>query len=170
MTVPTRSPEVPALDDIDKALSALCTRGLRSWWIIESGGPLLALDCVQAYLPTPSSTDERDYAHALRAYLEHALGDVKSSPHRVILEVVLGLGDEQWKTKEWRSKSAKERRTEAGLRFRENEDPVADGTVRQVYEPRARLELAEIISRDEKLTRGEPVEDIDAPSTRSEPV
>jgi hypothetical protein len=169
MTVPARSSEVPAVKDIDETLSALCTRGLRSWWVIEWGGLLMSLDCVQAYLE-PNPTEERDYAVALRAYLEQALSEIKSLPHRVILEVVLGLGGEQWKTDEWRSRSAKERRKEAGLRFRNNEDPVAGGTVRQVYEPRARLELAKIIWRDEKLARGEPVEGIDAPSTRSEPV
>jgi hypothetical protein len=36
---------------------------------------------------------------------------------------------------------------------------VAPGTIRQVYEPRAITELAQIILRDEKMARNEPVEE-----------
>jgi hypothetical protein len=153
----------PSVGEIDKTLSALCTRGLRSWWVIDVGRRLMGLDCVRTYLK-PNPTDERDYALAVRAYLEDALNDVRSLQHKIILEVVLGLGAKQWKTDDWRSQSAKDRRAEAGRRFRGGEQPVADGTIRQVYEPRARAELAKIIWRDEKLARGEPLEQADGQS------
>jgi hypothetical protein len=152
--MPPRLSEAPPLEAIKGTLSTLCTRGLRSWWIVESGVLLMGLDCARAYLISDPQ-EERDYAVAVRDYLETALGEMGSPPHRTIIEAVLGLGREEWRTEEWRNKSAFERREEAGRKFRGEGDIVASGTIRQVYEPRAIAELAEVISRDEQAARSE---------------
>jgi hypothetical protein len=155
MPIPTRLTEEPTLKEIERTLSALCTRALRSWWIIENGKTLMGLDCARAHL-VANPQDERDYAVAVKDYLEFALSEMGSPMHRTILEAVLGLGRDEWRTDEWRSKTAYERRKEAGRRFRGEGDIVAPGTIRQVYERRAIAELAEIIRRDEKAARGQP--------------
>jgi hypothetical protein len=143
---------MPTVEEIDGALGALCRRALRSWWILEVGEVLIGLDCVRHYLPEQPKED-RDYVVSVRKYLETALGRMKSTQHRILLEVVLGLGDERWNNKEWRQHAAKERRAEAGRLFRESEDMVDESTIRRVYQPRATAELAQIIWSDEDTQR-----------------
>jgi hypothetical protein len=75
--------------------------------------------------------------------------------YRIILEVVLGVGDDRWKTREWRNQVAKVRRAEARRRFRDPEGAVTFGTIRQHHEPRAIKALAAIIVNDETETRTE---------------
>lgn len=157
MSIPARLDDIPNQKAIEKALGRLCTNALLTWWILETGGVLLSLDCVHAHLSANSSS-EKDYARALRKYLETAVARVESRRHRIILEVVLGLGDEKWKTKEWRKQKTKTRRAEAGRRFR-GEGTVKQGTIRQHHEPRAIQALSIIVLEDERLARNKPVDD-----------
>lgn len=116
MTVPARLTEMPTQRDIEVSLARLCTHALRTYWILEpEGWDLLGLDCVREHLV--DDADETEYANALRRYLETAVQRVASPAYRTILEVVLGLGQGQWKSKEWRHKKASERRAEAGRLF-----------------------------------------------------
>ncbi len=155
--VPVRLDDIPSQKAIERALGRLCTNALLTWWILETGGVLLGLDCVHAQLAA-NSDNEKDYARALRKYLETAVARVESRRHRIILEVVLGLGDEKWKTKEWRKQKAKTRRAEAGRRFRPSEGTVKQGTIRQHHEPRAIQALSIIVLEDERLARAEPAD------------
>jgi hypothetical protein len=117
---------------------------------------LLGLDCVRQYLPT-NAHSERDYAIALRRYLEDAVQRVDSLQYRTLLEVILGVGDEDWKAKAWRAEKAKTRRREAGRVFRGSDDyRVEADTIRQHHEPKAVRILAEIVLHDEALARGCP--------------
>jgi hypothetical protein len=154
MAIPVRLDEIPSQKAIAKALGRLCTNALLTWWILEKGRLLMGLDCVRAHL-SPNASDEKDYARALRKYLETAVERVESRQHRIILEIVLGLGDEKWKAKDWRKKKAKARRTEAGHKFRPNEGNVTFGTIRQHHEPRALQALAVIVLQDEQDARHE---------------
>jgi hypothetical protein len=149
--------DVPSQKAIEKALGRLCTNALLTWWILETGVILLGLDCVQTQLGA-NAADEKDYARALRKYLETAVPRVESRRHRIILEVVLGLGDEKWKAKEWRKQKAKARRAEAGRRFRPSEGTVKQGTIRQHHEPRAIQALSIIVLEDERLARSKPTD------------
>ncbi len=163
--------ELPGEEVIEEGLARLCTKALRTYWILEPDGQsLLRLVCVQAYLKADVAEPvERDYAKALRAYLEDAVQRVASLPYRKILEVVLGLGDPTWKAKSWRHQTAKVRRAEAGRLFREPEedddddevsadalagesagDGVAGDTIRQHHERRAIKVLAEVVFLDEQ--------------------
>lgn len=126
--------------------------------MLEAGRNLMGLDSVRAHLPDHSTTEE-DYAIALRSYLETAVNRVESPQHRSILEIVLGLGDQQWKSREWRNRTALQRREEAGRRFRGSASPVTAGTIRQHHEPRAIADLANIILSDEQRERSELVDD-----------
>jgi hypothetical protein len=152
MAIPSRLDDIPSQKAIAKALGRLCTNALMTWWILEKGRLLMGLDCVRAHLG-PSASEEKDYARALRNYLETAVPRVESRQHRIILEIVLGLGNEKWKAKDWRKKKAKARRTEAGRKFRPSEGNVTYGTIRQHHEPRALQALAEIVLEDERLAR-----------------
>jgi hypothetical protein len=154
MAVPQRQSEMPTQEAIQGALSRLCTRGLRPFWILEVGRVLLGLDCVRRHV-RPGSNDERDYVVALREYLEDAVQRVESPQYRTILEIVLGLGDDRWKTKAWRHEKASVRRREAGLRFRGDDETVEPNTIRQHHEPRAIRQLAEIVWRDENKARSD---------------
>lgn len=149
---------MPTERAIEKALGRLATNALVTWWILDSGRILLGLDCVRAYLPA-DPTDEKAYAIALRKYLEDATERVESRQYRIILEVVLGLGDDRWKAKEWRKRKAKVRREEAGRRFRGSDGIVRPETIRQHHEPRAIQALAAIMWSDERDARGEPPDD-----------
>lgn len=156
MLPPPRLPEVPdqgAIRDVLGQLSAMP----RGWWIVDNGQLLMGLDCTQRCV-RPKPTSEEDYADAVRSYLDIAVGKVASRQHRVILEVVLGLGDEKWRSQEWRSKSLGKRREEAGRLFRGAEGGVKGGTIRQIHEPRAIEELAAIVWHDEKVARGESID------------
>jgi hypothetical protein len=87
---------------------------------------------------------------------------VESGPYRKILEIVLGVGDDEWKTKEWRRQKAKARRAKAGQLFRPDEedgDPVEADTIRQHHEPRALNALAEVVMGDERMARAAAPED-----------
>lgn len=137
---------------IEKALRRLCAKALRRHWILENGRDLLGLDCVRAHLV--EDAEEDDYADALRDYLEGAVQQIESPERRVILEVVLGLGDEKWKAKAWRHKSVDSRQKEAGRLFRlEEEETVTAGTIRKVHQPHAIRDLTEVILADERKTR-----------------
>ncbi len=119
---------------------------------------MLGLDCVRVRLV--KNAKEEDYADALREYLEGAVQRVESPERRVILEVVLGLGDEKWRAKSWRHKSVEVRREEAGRLFRPEEDEtVTAGTIRKVHEPYAIRDLTEVILADEGKARGEAPDD-----------
>jgi transposase-like protein len=155
--IPPRLEEIPTQKAIAKALGRLSTNALMTWWILEKGRLLMGLDCVRAHLD-PSAAEEKDYARALRKYLDSAVERVESPQHRVILEIVLGLGEEQWKAKDWRKQKAKVRRTEAGRKFRPDEGTVTFGTIRQHHEPRALKALAEIVLKDEQQARDEAPE------------
>jgi hypothetical protein len=120
---------------------------------------LLGLDCVRGYVGADPT--ERDYADALRQYLEDAVQRVESPERRVVLEVVLGLGQDRWKSKAWRHETVEARRREAGRRFRVEEDQVTPGTIRKVHEPHAIQDLAKIMLRDERAARHEGVEQED---------
>ena len=158
MVLPPRLPEMPTQQAIERALSRLCTKAVRTYWILEPEGRiLLGLDCVRACLKSGSSR-ERDYAIALRSYLEDAVQRVESPQHRTILEVVLGVGDDRWKSKEWRKQSARVRRKEAGRLFRyAEEDRVEADTIRQHHEPRAIHSLADVVCTDERHLREQTV-------------
>jgi hypothetical protein len=137
---------------IEKALRRLCAKALRRHWILENGRDLLGLDCVRAYLV--KNAKEEDYADALREYLEDAIQRVESPERRVVLEVVLGLGKDRWKTRSWRHKSVDARQKEAGRRFRlDEEETVTAGTIRKVHQPQAIRDLAEVICADEHKAR-----------------
>jgi hypothetical protein len=154
--LPERLAEIPTQEVVEKALSRLCTKALRTYWILEPEGRiLLGLDCVREHLKANFS-EEKDYAVALRKYLEDPVQRVESPQYRTILEVVLGLGDDEWKTKEWRHEKAKARRTRAGVLFRgsdEDDETVEADTIRQHHEPRAIHALAEIVWTDEMEAR-----------------
>jgi hypothetical protein len=161
MTLPPRLEQLPSEDDVIAALTRLMTKGVRTYWILEpEGWVLLGLDCVRAYLEAPGDDgdEERPFALALRAYLEDAVQRVPSRPHRTILEVVLGLGDERWKSKAWRHEKAKVRRKKAGELFRgpDDDDDVKSDTIRQHHGPRAIKALAGIVCDDEALVRSGP--------------
>lgn len=106
MACPARLSETPAWEEIKKELRGLCTNALRTYWILEKGRGLLGLDCVRAHL-TDRPKEERDYAVALRAYLEDAVKRVESPQNRVILEVVLGVGSPKWRAKNGSKKRPK---------------------------------------------------------------
>jgi hypothetical protein len=153
-----RTDETPRVKTIEKVLGNLCTHALRTFWILEVGRPLLALDCVQARVSPPGSEKERDHAQALRKYLEDAVKRIESPQNRIVLEAVYGVGT--WNDRDWRRKKAAMRRKEAGKRFRGSDGtPVKAGTIRQHHEPKAIRLLAAIIWRDEKMARGEPLAD-----------
>jgi hypothetical protein len=152
MSVPPRL-DRPQKDVLEKELQRLCAKALKKHWMLERGRSLMGLDCVRALVGSNASED--DYADALREYLEGAVQRVESRERRIILEVVLGVGEDQWKAKSWRRKSADERREEAGHLFRgDEEDDVKAGTIRKVHEPHAISDLAEIIMADELKARG----------------
>lgn len=159
MSLPPRLSETPSKEAIKKGLSRLCTHALRRYWILEPDGRvLLGLDCVRAHLkegaPEHEGAAEEDiYAYALCDYLEDAVQRVESRGYRVILEIVLGLGDEQWKAKQWRHETASVRREEAGRKFRPEEGVVLGDTIRQHHEPRAIHALAKIVWVDETEAR-----------------
>src|SRR5271167_3670192 len=98
VSIPLRLEESPTRREVERSLGRLCTRAVRTYWILEVGRPLLGLDCVRQYLPT-NAHSERDYAIALRRYLEDAVQRVDSLQYRTLLEVILGVGDEDWKAK-----------------------------------------------------------------------
>jgi hypothetical protein len=148
---PTRLKKVPEEASIEEALKAVCTSP-RGWKIRDT--ILVGLDCTQKHMPEESDRLD-DFSDAVREYLEEALGKEIEPHNRVILEVVLGLGDDKWRGQEWRKLSAMKRREEAGRLFRSEEGVVQAGTIRQLHEPRAREELAAIIWRDEKRARDE---------------
>jgi hypothetical protein len=154
MPIPPRLVEVPTQEDIEKALGRLCTNALRTYWILEKGRKLMGLDCVREHLAA-HPRDERGYALALRQYLEDPLERVESPQSRVILEIVLGLGDKRWKSRDWRREKAKARRKEAGRLFRgsDGEGKVGADTIRQHHEPKAVAALAELVWHDEIATR-----------------
>ncbi len=153
MALPPRLDQTPTLKELERALGSLSTNALRKWWILEAGRSLMGLDSVRAGLP--SDATEGDYALALRRYLETAVDRVESPQRRSILEIVLGAGDARWKSGEWRSRTARERREEAGRLFRASDRPVTAGTIRQHHEPRAIRDLAMIVLGDEQRARGE---------------
>lgn len=135
-------------DDIrrlERTLAALCTRGLRNWWILDTARPLFDLQGVRRHLPL-DTRDGDGYAVAVREHFEDMLLLVENHHHRVILEVVLGLGDDRWRSKDWRQSTARTRREEAGRLFRGDDGRVTGGTIRQLHEPRAIGELAQIMS------------------------
>jgi hypothetical protein len=152
-----RLEEPPSEEVLRAALARLCTKGLRTYWILEPDGHvLLGLECVQAHLePAESEAKDKDYAIALRQYLEDPVQRVQSPAHRAILEVVLGLGEPQWKTKDWRREKAKIRRQKAGSLFRgpDDDEAVEADTIRQYHEPRAIGALAKIVLEDEMKAR-----------------
>ncbi len=166
-----RLEELPTEDAVREALARLCTKALRTYWILEPDGHvLLRLACVQRHLKVDAAKAvEKDYAKALRSYLQDAVQRVASLPYRTILEVVLGMGDPTWQAKSWRHETAKVRRARAGELFREedeDEDPGADedvgeagadgvagDTIRQHHEPRAIRALAEIVIQDERQAK-----------------
>src|SRR5580704_4735578 len=155
MTVPPRQQDMPTRRAVENALGRLCTNGLRKWWVLETARVLMGLDCVRAGLRSKTSLNEKDYVDALRTYLGAAIDKVESPQRQIILEVVLGIGEPRWETKEWRKESAKVRRKEAGRRFRNGERVVTAGTIRQHHEPRAIKELATIILADEEHARSQ---------------
>jgi hypothetical protein len=157
MALPIRLNQLPTQEDVERGLARLCTHALRNYWILDpkGGRALLGLDCVRAHLPG-DGTAEKEYALALRAYLEVAVPRVESGAYRTILEIVLGVGDEEWSAKEWRRQKAKARRAKAGQLFRPDEedgDPVEADTIRQHHEPRALKALAAILIEDEHAVR-----------------
>jgi hypothetical protein len=164
--------DLPADDAVRDALARLSTKALRTYWILEPEGHLLLrLACVQKHLKVDAATAvEKDYARALRSYLEDAVQRVASLPYRTILEVVLGVGDPAWQAKSWRRETAKVRRARAGELFREEDeddeepgadkdaaeagvDGVAGDTIRQHHEPRAIKALAEVVLQDERQAK-----------------
>jgi hypothetical protein len=159
MSVPRR---LETLDKnvIEQELQRLCAKALRRHWILERGRSLLGLDCVRTHLGENARED--DYADALREYLEGAVQRVESPERRVVLEVVLGLGEARWKAKSWRHESAETRRKRAGRLFRRGEEEdVKAGTIRKVHEPHAISDLAEIVMADEQARRAEEASDSD---------
>jgi hypothetical protein len=158
MSVPPRLAEIPKQETIEKVLGHLCTYALRKYWVVEQGRLLMGLDCVRAHLGAESGANasEEDLGAALVSYLEDAVEKIDSRQHRIILEVVLGLGADTWKADNWRDQTATRRRAEAGRSFRgAGARPVTYGTIRQHHEPRAINDLADIIWQDERLARGE---------------
>jgi hypothetical protein len=155
MSVPPRLAEIPGHETVEKVLGHLCTYALRNYWVVEQGRILMGLDCVRAHLreEAAANTSEEDLGAALVSYLEDAVQKIDSRPHRIILEVVLGLGADRWKADSWRDQTATRRRAEAGRSFRDGDRPVTYGTIRQHHEPRAIRDLAEIICQDERLAR-----------------
>jgi hypothetical protein len=158
MALPPRLDEAPAEEEIAAALARLCTKALRTYWILEpEGRVLLGLDCVRGHLK-PNAKQDKDYAVALREYLEDRVQLVESSPYRTILEVVLGLGEPQWTQKSWRHEKAKVRRAKAGQLFRSDDDETVEAdTIRQHHERRAIRALAAIVYSDEMTARAESV-------------
>ncbi len=157
MAVPPRLVEPPTRDELSTVLARLAAYALRPHWILEKGRLLLGLDCVRVYVAADAI--ERDYPAALRAYLEHAVERIESPESRTILEVVFGLGDDEWKSKAWRHRSAVERRKRAGETFRGGEEMVTASTIRKLHEPRAVGALAEIIWRDEREARNMSIDE-----------
>jgi hypothetical protein len=161
MSVPPRLAEIPKQATIEKVLGHLCTYALRKYWVVEQGRLLMGLDCVRAHLGADkvAAAGEEDLGAALVSYLEDAVEKIDSRQHRILLEVVLGLGAEQWQADSWRDQTATRRRAEAGRSFRgDGARPVTYGTIRQHHEPRAIRDLAEIICQDERLARDEPAQ------------
>jgi hypothetical protein len=148
---PRKLKDVPPVGEIQVALQALCTEP-RGWKIRDN--MLMGFVRAQEHMPAKSSRSD-DFSDGVRTYLDEAVLRVGQQHHRVILEVVLGLGEEKWRDKDWRQLSAEKRREEAGRLFRGEDGVVKAGTIRQLYEPKAREELAAIIWRDEKRARGE---------------
>ncbi len=159
MAVPDRYRKTPPLEDIERALRHLCTNALRTEWILdEKGGlPLLGLACVRDQIkPGADKKDDTVYSQALRKYLKGAVERIKPNhPYRVVIEVVMGVGDEEWENKTWRKKSAKLRRTRAGEVVRPEAEDIKPDTIRQNYEPPACTELALIVWNEEREVRGE---------------
>jgi Restriction endonuclease len=134
---------------IERSLAALCTHGTCSWAIVEQARPLFSLHSVRRHLP-PNAHQELDYAAAVRAHLEDALLSIESFQHRVILEVVLGLGDARWKTDEWRNESAETRRAQAGQLVHGADGALTGDAIMRLHEPRAVGELTKVIYAHER--------------------
>ena len=117
---------------------------------------LLGLASVHDNLPKGADADDPTaYSDALRRYLKGAVARVDDLSHRIVLEIVLGTGDEKWENRDWRRETAKTRRTRAGELFRPEGVDVSADTIRQIYEGRAIHELAQIVWKDERLIREE---------------
>jgi hypothetical protein len=152
MSDPPRLRETPKRSTVEKILGHLCTGALKKYWVLEHGRPLMGLDCVRAYAGSRSTED--DLAAALVEYLEDAVQRVDSPQNRRLLEVVLGLGEADWRAESWREKTATERRAKAGRTFRgADARAVTFGTIRQHHEPKAIYDLATIVLADEKHAR-----------------
>ncbi len=143
--------DLPTQEAIEEALRHLIIYAARKKWILESGPTLTKLRIVRKKVDEDAS--EKEFALAVREYLENAVQRVKSSKNRVILEVVLGLGKKRWKAKSWRHEPVSVRRKEAGRHARAD-GPATASTIRTYYEPRAIQELAKVILADEQKARG----------------
>jgi len=147
MAVPPRLEELPKERTIRKQLGTLCTYGLQPFWVIDSCKILLGLDCVRDH-HTDGELTEEGLAEALTAYLPQAVERVEKRQHRILLEIVLGLEPDML------GKTAKERRAEAGQRFRgPGSKAVTFGCIRQHHEPRALDALAAVVYADECAAR-----------------
>jgi hypothetical protein len=143
--------DLPTQETIEEALRHLITYAARKKWILESGPVLTNLRIVRKEVDEDAS--QKEFALAVREYLENAVQRVKSSKNRVILEVVLGLGKKRWKEKSWRHEPVSVRRKEAGRHVRADA-PATASTIRTYYEPRAIQDLAKVILADERKARG----------------
>lgn len=147
MAVPPRLEDLPKEQTIRKQLGTLCTYGLQPFWVIDSCRILLGLDCVRNHHADGEPTEE-GLAEALGLYLAGAVDRVEKRQHRILLEIVLGLDPEML------GKTAKERRAEAGRRFRgPDSKPVTFGCIRQHHEPRALDALTVVVYADECAVR-----------------
>lgn len=146
----------PSFDDISTSLRLLGQHALRTWWILEVGQPLLALERVRAEIPSDAVDDPIVSAvSALRIYLGEAISRVEDPSHRTLLEIVLGAGDSEWANKEWREESAEARRTAAGQLFRPEELPIRNHTLSGYHEKAAIHELALSLWHEQLQARGE---------------
>lgn len=144
---------MPTQRAIEKALARLVQSGLRKRAIVETA-PIL-IDLQQVRFEARADMRKPDLAVATREYLGDAIARMESRRQRILLEILLGVGDSRWDNRDWRREPAKVRRREAGRYFRTGERQVTGGTIRQHYEPDAIRALAEILIADELGARQE---------------
>ncbi|MGO9960798.1 MAG: hypothetical protein ACLP50_33280 [Solirubrobacteraceae bacterium] len=154
MPAPRRLSQLPEAKDLKEELLAIC-RQPRGYVIAEKGMRLMGLDVVRDRVEPDSKYGELDYAEAVRVYLHDAVSRLSPPHQRVLLQVVLGLDDERWRTVEWRNKTLGERQIEAGMQFRQPDSVAKQATIR-AHQPKAVETLVAIILDDERARRSHP--------------